>query len=211
MNHIVYIVDEDNDCRKKLTHFLDASGFNTMSFHSAEIFLKHNFADLPSCVVLETLFRRLSGFEVCDIVRETTPETSLIFLTSNSDIYTAVSAIKGGAYDFLTKPFNEEHLHESIQSALAVSAANLDSMKECNSLKNRYMSLTPREYQVLNLVLDGNLNKQIASKLGISEVTVKVHRRRIMFKMQSQSVAELARDVERLGRKCTLFNRNNLY
>lgn len=202
--HIVYIVDENDTSRKKTTSFLDAAGFTTMSFQSAETFLNHNFTELPSCIILETIFRQFSGLELYDIVRDTDPKIPLIFLTDNSSIHTAVHAIKGGAYDFMLKPFDGENLVKCIKSALIQSDINIDNIKECNCLKKRYMSLTPREYQVLKLVLDGNLNKQIASKLDISEVTVKVHRRRIMIKMGARSVAELARDVERLVSKCSL-------
>lgn len=211
MQNIVYVIDEDNYDRNCVADLLESSGYFVMRFSSAETFLKQDFTDLPSCVILETTFRRLSGIDICDTMRDTAPEMPLIFLTSMNDIPTAVRAIKKGAYDFLTKPFNEEALLECIKAALKLAALNMDNMKKIQSFKDRYMSLTSREFQVLQLVINGNLNKQIAFRLGISEVTVKVHRRRIMFKMQARSVAELARDVERLGSKCTLFNGSNLH
>ena len=142
----------------------------------------------------------ISGFEVADALRDSGREIPIIFLTGHGTIPMSVRAIKGGAYEFLTKPVESTALIDAIESALRLAENNAARNKEHYALKQRHMSLTPREHEVLQLAISGLLNKQIAAELGVSEITVKVHRRRVMEKMQVRSVAELVRVVERLSK-----------
>ncbi|EPY4491213.1 response regulator transcription factor [Klebsiella variicola] len=198
MEHIVYVVDDEDAVRQSVTGLLESAGLDAISFSSAEAFLQHRYADLPSCVILDMQLPAISGFEVADALKDSGREIPIIFLTGHGTIPMSVRAIKGGAYEFLTKPVEPTALIDTIESALLLAQNNAMRNKEHYALKQRHMSLTTRENEVLTLVISGLLNKQIAAELGVSEITVKVHRRRVMEKMQVGSVAELVRVVERL-------------
>ena len=142
----------------------------------------------------------MGGFELQEVLRTNNPALPILFLTGHGTIPMSVRAIKGGAYEFLTKPVESAALIDAIESALRLAENNAVRNKEHYALKQRHMSLTPREHEVLQLAISGLLNKQIAAELGVSEITVKVHRRRVMEKMQVRSVAELVRVVERLSK-----------
>ena len=190
MEHIVYVVDDDDAVRQSVVGLLESADIHALGFSSAEAFLSHPFEDLPSCVILDMQMPTITGFDVADALKANGREIPIIFLTGHGTIPMSVRAIKGGAYEFLTKPVESSALIGSIESALRLA--------QHNALKQRHMSLTPREHEVLQLAISGKLNKQIAAELGVSEITVKVHRRRVMEKMQVRSVAELVRAVERL-------------
>lgn len=198
MEHIVYVVDDDDAVRQSVIGLLESSDLHAIGFSSAETFLQHCFEDLPSCVILDMQMPAISGFDVADALKASGREIPIIFLTGHGTIPMSVRAIKGGAYEFLTKPVESSALIDSIESALKLAQSNAAQFKEHYALKQRHMSLTPREHEVLQLAISGLLNKQIAAELGVSEITVKVHRRRVMDKMQVRSVAELVRAVERL-------------
>jgi len=198
MEHIVYVVDDDDAVRQSVIGLLESSDLHAIGFSSAETFLQHRFEDLPACVILDMQMPAISGFDVADALKASGREIPIIFLTGHGTIPMSVRAIKGGAYEFLTKPVESSALIDSIESALKLAQSNAAQFKEHYALKQRHMSLTPREHEVLQLAISGLLNKQIAAELGVSEITVKVHRRRVMDKMQVRSVAELVRAVERL-------------
>lgn len=197
MEHIVYVVDDDDAVRQSVLGLLESADLDAMGFSSAEAFLQHRFEDLPSCVILDMQMPAISGFDVADALKDSGRDIPIIFLTGHGTIPMSVRAIKGGAYEFLTKPVESTALIDAIQSALQLAENNAVRNKEHYALKQRHMSLTPREHEVLTLAMSGMLNKQIAAELGVSEITVKVHRRRVMEKMQVRSVAELVRAVER--------------
>ena len=190
MEHIVYVVDDDDAVRQSVLGLLESADLDAMGFSSAEAFLQHRFEDLPSCVILDMQMPAISGFDVADALKDSGRDI-------HGTIPMSVRAIKGGAYEFLTKPVESTALIDAIQSALQLAENNAVRNKEHYALKQRHMSLTPREHEVLTLAISGMLNKQIAAELGVSEITVKVHRRRVMEKMQVRSVAELVRAVER--------------
>ncbi len=198
MEHIVYVVDDDDAVRQSVVGLLESAGLEAIGFSSAETFLQHRFEDLPSCVILDMQMPAITGFDVADALKSSGREIPIIFLTGHGTIPMSVRAIKGGAYEFLTKPVESNALIHSIESALELAHSNAARLKAHYALKQRHMSLTPREHEVLQLAISGLLNKQIAAELGVSEITVKVHRRRVMEKMQVRSVAELVRAVERL-------------
>ncbi|HCJ7370685.1 TPA: response regulator transcription factor [Enterobacter hormaechei subsp. xiangfangensis] len=198
MEHIVYVVDDDDAVRQSVVGLLESADIHALGFSSAEAFLSHPFEDLPSCVILDMQMPTITGFDVADALKANGREIPIIFLTGHGTIPMSVRAIKGGAYEFLTKPVESSALIGSIESALRLAQHNAARVKEHYALKQRHMSLTPREHEVLELAISGMLNKQIAAELGVSEITVKVHRRRVMEKMQVRSVAELVRAVERL-------------
>lgn len=204
MEHIVYVVDDDDPVRQSVIRLLESADLRALGFSSAEAFLQHPFDDLPSCVILDMQMPAISGFEVADALKDSGREIPIIFLTGHGTIPMSVRAIKGGAYEFLTKPVEFSALLNAIESALQLAENNAERNKEHYALKQRHMSLTPREREVLELAIIGKLNKQIAAELGVSEITVKVHRRRVMEKMQVRSVAELVRAVERLTQSQTV-------
>ncbi|HBI6863720.1 response regulator transcription factor [Enterobacter pasteurii] len=198
MEHIVYVVDDDDTVRQSVVGLLESADLRALGFSSAEAFLNHPFEELPSCVILDMQMPTITGFDVADALKASGREIPIIFLTGHGTIPMSVRAIKGGAYEFLTKPVESGALIDSIESALRLAEHNAVRNKEHFALKQRHSSLTPREHEVLTLAISGMLNKQIAAELGVSEITVKVHRRRVMEKMQVRSVAELVRAVERL-------------
>lgn len=200
MEHIVYVVDDDHAVRRSVVGLLESAGLNALDFSSAESFLQHTFEDLPSCVILDMQMPTISGFEVADTLKASGREIPIIYLTGHGTIPMSVKAIKGGAYEFLTKPVASNDLIDSISAALKLAQDNASQQREQYALKQRHLSLTPREQQVLQLAISGLLNKQIAAELGVSEITVKVHRRRVMDKMQARSLADLVRAAERLTR-----------
>lgn len=200
MEHIVYVVDDDHAVRRSVVGLLESAGLNALDFSSAESFLQHPFADMPSCVILDMQMPTISGFEVADALKASGREIPIIYLTGHGTIPMTVKAMKGGAYEFLTKPVASNDLIASIDAALKLAEENALQLREQYSLKQRHLSLTPREQQVLQLAISGLLNKQIAAELGVSEITVKVHRRRVMDKMQARSLADLVRAAERLTR-----------
>jgi len=199
MEHIVYVVDDNHAVRRSVVGLLESAGLNALDFSSAESFLQLRFEDVPACVILDMQMPTISGFEVADTLKASGREIPIIYLTGYGTIPMSVKAIKGGAYEFLTKPVASNDLIDSISAALKQAEENALHLREQYSLKQRHLSLTPREQQVLQLAISGLLNKQIAAELGVSEITVKVHRRRVMDKMQARSLADLVRAAERLA------------
>jgi FixJ family two-component response regulator len=189
---VVFVVDDDVSVRESLELLILAAGWHPETFPSAEDFLAHPRLDGPSCLVLDVSLPELNGLDLQKRIVDRT-DMPIIFITGYGDVPTSVQAMKAGAAEFLTKPFNADVLRNAISQAIGRSHNELAQEVELRELRNCHASLTPREREIMALVVSGRLNKQIAAELGISEITVKAHRGRVMRKMQVDSLADLVR------------------
>ena len=196
---IVFVVDDDVSVRESLELLIQFAGWQAETFTSAQEFLARPRVQTPSCLVLDVSLPDLNGLELQKLIASERNEMPIIFITGHGDVPMTVQAMKGGAFEFLTKPFADEVLLSAIRHAIKRSAAVLDDQAEISALRNNYESLTPREQEVMRLVVAGMLNKQIGLKLEISEITVKAHRGKMMQKMKVDSVADLVKTAVRLG------------
>ena len=196
-DQIVYVVDDDVACREAVVSLLSAWSFEVAAFASAQEFIAASKTDRACCLVLDLAMPGVTGLDLQKQLMGV-HHPPIIFLTGTGDIPKAVQAMRSGAVGFLTKPFVEEELISAIQKALERDREERAMLADLEDLRSRLALLTPREHEVLPLVIGGLLNKQAASELGISEVTLQVHRSRIMKKMQAHSVAELVRIASRL-------------
>lgn len=197
---IVYVLDDDPEILKALTRLLGAEGFQVRGFTSAHEFLAHERSPGPACLVLDLAMPEIDGLEVQERLRRGGADLSIVFLSGYGSIPLSVRTVKAGAEDFLTKPVNAAELLAAIRAALRRAADRQAEREESLALHQRLASLTPREREVLDHVIAGQLNKQIAADLGTGEQNIKVHRGRLMRKMGARSVVELARMTERLRR-----------
>jgi FixJ family two-component response regulator len=195
---IVFVVDDDISVRESLELLIAEAGWRAKMFASAEEFLAYTREPVASCLVLDVGLPDLNGLELQNRVASQ-PDLPIIFITGRGDIPMSVKAIKAGAVEFLTKPFGPEVLLSAIQDAIERSRASLARQAELQLLRDRYESLTAREREVMALVIRGHLNKQVAFELGLSEITVKVHRGRVMRKMEADSLPDLVNMAARLG------------
>jgi FixJ family two-component response regulator len=194
----VFVVDDDPSICEALSSLLRAFGWQVQTFANAAAFLSFGRPDTPACLVLDVRLPGVSGLELQRTLSERGDALPIIFMTSHGDIPMSVQAMKAGAIEFLPKPFREEELLAAIEAALARSTTVRRDRAELEGLRQRIGSLSAREHEVMVLIVRGMLNKQAAAALGISEVTVKVHRRRAMEKMRAHSLPELVRMVERV-------------
>jgi len=194
---IVFVVDDDVSVRESLELLLRNEGWQAETFQSAQEFLAHPRVVAPSCLVLDVTLPDLSGLDVQKRVIDRT-DMPIIFITGYGDVPMTVQAMKAGAVEFLTKPFSADVLVDAIRNAIERSRTTLGHEAEMRALRQRYASLTPREQQVMALVVAGLLNKQVGSDLGISEITVKAHRGSVMRKMEADSLADLVTMAARL-------------
>ena len=196
---IVFVVDDDSSVRRSIERLFQSNGFKVETFQSAAAFLQRPRSEGPACLVLDV---RLPGLSGLDLQRELTNagiQLPIIFITAHGDIPMTVRAMKGGAVEFLTKPFRTEHLLHAVRTAIERDRNALKQRTQVAQLRNRYDLLTPREREVFALLVLGLLNKQIAGELATTERTIKFHRAHIMRKMQAESVADLVRMAQRLG------------
>ena len=195
----VFVVDDDVSVREALEGLIEVSGWVPRAFASAEAFFASPPAPGPSCLVLDVSLPDLNGLDVQTLVARERTEMPIIFITGYGDVPMTVRAMKAGAVEFLTKPFTEDVLLEAIAAALQRSQAAVGEQAALQALRARYARLSRREREVMNLVVSGLLNKQVGGELGISEITVKAHRGRVMEKMKAGSLAELVKMSARLG------------
>jgi RNA polymerase sigma factor (sigma-70 family) len=195
---VVFVVDDDPSVRSSLKFLMSSVGLQVESFDSADALLQRKLPDAPSCLVLDVRLRGLSGLDFQRELAARNCHMPIIFITGHGDIPMSVRAMKAGAIEFLTKPFRDQDLLDAVRIALAKDRERCERKKEVSDLKERFNSLTPREQEVISMVVSGMLNKQIADRLGTAENTVKVHRSRAMEKMHAQSVAELVKMLGKL-------------
>jgi RNA polymerase sigma factor (sigma-70 family) len=196
---MVFVVDDDAQTRDALKNLMRSVGLHVEVFASAQDFLRSKRPDVPACLVLDVRLRGLSGLDLQKRMAEAKIEVPIIFITGYGDIPMTVQAMKAGAVEFLTKPFRNQELLDAIQQALERDRTTREQRAKNEELFDRYDSLTPREREVMTLVVAGLLNKQIAGELGTSETTVKNHRHQLMEKMGADSVAELVKMAYNLG------------
>lgn len=197
-DHIVFIVDDDARIREALSELLASHGIRAIAFGSAGEYVDAEKPDAPACLILDVELPDINGL---DLQRQIAAgdHPPIVFITGHGDIPSSVRAIKLGAVDFLTKPFSDADLMAAIGIAIEQNREKRSRRAEIGGLKQRYLDLTPREREVFPLVVSGLLNKQAAAELGISEVTLQIHRRNVMQKMAAVSLADLVRIAERLG------------
>jgi len=196
---IVFVVDDDVSVRESLELLIKFAGWQPETFASAGEFLAHPRTATPNCLVLDVSLPDLNGLQLQKLIASDRTDMPIIFITGHGDVPMTVQAMKAGAVEFLTKPFDDEVLLSAIRHAIKRSMAVLNDQVEITTLRSSYESLTPREQEVLRLVVAGMLNKQIGLKLGISEITVKAHRGKMMQKMKAESLADLVKTAVRLG------------
>jgi RNA polymerase sigma factor (sigma-70 family) len=195
---VVFVIDDDPSVRSSLKFLLSSVGLEVESFESAETFLQRKPPDAPSCLVLDVRLRGLSGLDFQHELAARNIRIPIVFVTGHGDIPMSVRAMKAGAIEFLTKPYRDQDLLDAVRIALEQDRARREQERDISDLQQRFDSLTPREQEVISMVVSGMLNKQIAGELGTAENTVKVHRSRAMEKMNAQSFADLVRMIEKL-------------
>ena len=196
---IVFVVDDDVSVRESLELLIRCEGWEPQIFASALEFLARPLALVPSCLVLDISLPGLNGLDLQKQVAVERPEMPIIFITGHGDVPKTVQAMKAGAVEFLTKPFSDDALLSAIRQAIERSEVALGHASEIRTLRDRFASLTGREREVMALVVAGRLNKQVGNELGISEITVKAHRGKMMQKMKADSLADLVNMAVRLG------------
>ncbi|MGO4307082.1 response regulator transcription factor [Cupriavidus sp. RAF12] len=196
---VVYVVDDDESIRLALGGLLRSIGLHVETFESSQDFLAFPKHNVPSCLILDVRLRGESGLAFQEQIAKSDVRMPIVFMTGHGDIAMTVKAMKAGAVDFLAKPFRDQDMLDAVANALARDGERLAAEQSNEATRAGYDSLTPREREVLGFVVAGLMNKQIASEMHISEVTVKIHRGQVMKKMAARSVADLVRKSESLG------------
>lgn len=196
---VVYVIDDDQGVCQAISSLFRSVGFHARTFWSAREFLDASLSDAPGCIVLDIRLPGLSGLDLQQELTDSGFHMPIIFVTGHADVPMTVQAMKAGAVEFLTKPFSDQDLLDAVKSAVDRDRAARQDLAHVANLRVRYETLTPRECEVMRLVVTGMLNKQIAAELGTSEITVKLHRGRVMHKMEAKSVAELVRMSDRIA------------
>lgn len=194
----VFIVDDDKDVRESLQELLESVGLHSLSFGTAREFLSSPRPDGPSCMILDVRLPGISGLDLQRELKKGNVSIPIIFLTAHADVPMSVKAMKSGAVEFLTKPFRHQDLLDAVQRSLTRDRVVREEQRDIAELRRRYDTLSVRERDVMNLVVSGMLNKQIAAELAASEATVKMHRSQVMKKMQAKSLPELVRMADKL-------------
>lgn len=196
---VVYVIDDDASLRDALSSLFRSVGLKVVLFSSAQEMLQATLSKGPACMVLDIRLPGLSGLDLQGELVKAGIAIPVIFITGHGDIPMSVRAMKAGAVDFLTKPFRDQDMLDAVTSALARDRRRVDDEQQIGQVRQQYESLTPRERQVMGYVTAGLMNKQIANEIGLSEITVKIHRGQVMRKMAARSVAELVRMSDALG------------
>jgi FixJ family two-component response regulator len=196
---IVFVVDDDESMQVAMTHLFRSMNFDVKVFSTGAAFLRSELPNIPSCLVLDIRLPGMNGLEFQDVLAKAGIRIPIVFMTGHGDIPMSVKAMKAGAIDFLPKPFRDQDMLDALTRALDEDRKRRDEEKVLSQLRHLFEALTPREREVLSLVISGLMNKEIAYRLQVSEITVKIHRGHMMKKMEARSLVDLVRMAEMLG------------